>query len=327
MQANQEMNYELGQSKEAGSSQTKDIQSILEEVLATSSKITGKGELATYIPELAKANPQDLGICLKTCKDESFTAGIYNKKFTIQSIAKVAALLLALKHCGSEKVFSIVGMEPSGAPFSEFTTLGDFSNKPSNPFINSGAIAISSLLATHCGFAEFLDFLRLLCKNPNLHVDESVFESEKATSERNHSLAWELKRLRLLTCDVQPSLEFYTRLCSVAVTAEDLAEFALVLAKHGENKEEEQILKKEDVTTTLSLMLSCGLYNGSGSFIVEAGLPVKSGVGGGIIAVVPGKAGIATFGPSLDHNGNSIGGIDILKQLSHKLGWHILGKY
>lgn len=292
--------------------------------LQLSRPLLSQGRLADYIPELAKANPDLLGLTILGTDGSAYQAGDCDKPFTIQSIAKVALLLKSLQLGGFAQVFSRVGMEPSGAPFSEFTTLGDFSDKPSNPFINSGAIVLSSFLAAQINFETFLEFLCQLCDNPHLQLDSAVYNSERRTSERNHSLAWELKRLKLLTADLDLSLDFYTKLCSIEVRPRDLANFGLCLARRGQDAAGQQLLRAEDVATTLSLMYTCGLYDGSGEFAVEAGIPAKSGVGGGILAVIPGQYGIASFGPALDRNGNSIGGINALKILSHTQGWHVL---
>lgn len=294
------------------------------QALRLSRPLLSQGRLADYIPELAKANPDLLGLTILGTDGSCYQAGDSQKTFTIQSIAKVALLLKALQLGGFAQVFARVGMEPSGAPFSEFTTLGDFSDKPSNPFINSGAIVLSSFLAAQINFDNFLDFLCQLCNNPRLQVDAAVYNSERRTSERNHSLAWELKRLKLLTADLDLSLDFYTKICSIEVSSLDLAHFGLCLARRGLDAQGQQILRAEDVSTTLALMCTCGLYDGSGEFAVEAGIPAKSGVGGGILAVVPGQYGIGAFGPALDRNGNSIGSIHSLKILARTQGWHVL---
>lgn len=293
-----------------------------------------QGKVANYIPELAKADASQLGICVVNQEGQLFAAGNFTTPFTMQSVGKVFALLMAQEIFGQEHVFTKVGMEPSGAGFSELTTLGEFSDKPSNPFINAGAIVLTSMLSSQVSFDEFLAFTRKLCRNPALAINERVYASETLHSDRNHSIAWELKRLNLLSNDLAESLDFYTKLCSVELTAADLARFGQLLANHGAVVGEasgdgvaagERWLEAKHVTTALSLMFTCGLYNGTGSFAVQAGLPAKSGVGGGIVAVIPGKMGIGTFGPALDANGNSIGGMKILDFLSSKLGWHQFG--
>ncbi len=276
-----------------------------------------RGRVADYIPELAWVDGNQLGICVVDLNGDIFAVGDSDVPFTIQSVGKVCALLMALENFGPDEVFNRIGMEPSGAPFSELTTLGEFPNQPSNPFINAGAIVLTSLLATRFSFEDFLAFVRNLCGNSQLQLNEAAFASEMAHSERNHSIAWELKRLKLLESGVDQSLEFYTRLCSIEVTARDLARFGLVLADFGQN-----LVSPTHITSTLSLMFTCGLYDGTGGFAVRAGFPAKSGVGGGIVAAVPSRYGIGTFGPALDDNGNSIGGMRMLENLGRTLGWH-----
>ncbi|MDO5016400.1 MAG: glutaminase A [Eubacteriales bacterium] len=309
------------------------IQQLLEEA----APYCEQGELASYIPELTKADPQHLGIYLVTSDGKAIGFGDYQVPFTIQSISKVASLLLALRLYSPEEVFSRVGMEPSGTPFSELSGFRDLADTPANPFINSGALAVASLLANKISFEEYRAFVAALCHKPQLIITESVYRSEMAHSERNHSLAWELKRMRLLSADVEETLDFYTKACSLSVTAQDLACFAAYLAgicqaqvdnsgsSPADQSQVDLSLDPEHQKICLSLMFTCGLYDGSGRFAVKAGLPAKSGVGGGILAILPGQAGIATFGPALDHNGNSIGGIKLLELLSEQNDWHCLG--
>lgn len=308
----------------------------IQQLLDEAAPYCDEGELASYIPELTKANPQHLGLCLLTSEDEPLGFGDYQEAFTIQSISKVASLLLALRLYGSEEVFSRVGMEPSGTPFSELSGFRDLADTPANPFINSGALAVASLLADKISFEEYRAFVAALCHKPQLIIAESVYHSEMAHSERNHSLAWELKRMRLLSAGVEETLDFYTKACSLSVSAQDLAYFAAYLAgicpaqstSYGASpanmSKVDFCLDPDHRRICLSLMFTCGLYDGSGRFAVKAGLPAKSGVGGGILAVLPGQAGLATFGPALDHNGNSIGGIKLLELLAERYGWHLL---
>lgn len=298
------------------------IMRIVEEALEESKLVLDKGKLADYIPELTKANPQHLGISILTKDRKKISAGAVKETFTIQSISKVITLLFCLDFFGDEKVFSLVGREPSGTPFSEFITLSDFTDKPKNPFINSGAIALASLLASKMTFEDYLEKSNELFGQGEFKLNQAVYSSELAHSERNHSLAWELKRMKLLTAGLETSLDFYTKVCAIEASAENLVELAFCLANYGRIGEE-QIFKQRDIATTLSLMLTCGLYDGSGDFAAAVGIPAKSGVGGGILAVVPGRAGVVTFGPALDDNGNSIGGIELLRILSDQLDFHL----
>ncbi len=304
-----------------------DFQKILDGIVAETRTKLNRGKVADYIPELSKIDPNLLGISIIELGGIKYNAGDYDCYFTLQSIEKIFALIYALDLVGEADLFNLVGMEPSGAPFSELSTLGEFSEKPSNPLINAGAIVISSLLSSLISFDQFLDKVKTLCKNPAICVNESVYASEYAHSERNHSLAWELKRLKLLRGDLDESLRFYTRSCAISVTARDLAVFAAVLANGGRDLETaDRLISNQAAKIAKALMFTCGLYDGSGEFAVKVGLPAKSGVGGGIIAIAGQRLGIGAFGPALDRNGNSIGAIAILEQLSTKYGWHIFNK-
>lgn len=301
-----------------------EYQKILDQSIEHARPHLKSGKTADYIPELAKVDPELLGVTVVELGGREISSGNADFYFTLQSIEKVFALIFALDLVGEDTLFELVGMEPSGAPFSELATLGEFSEKPSNPLINAGAIAVSSLLTTLISFDDFLDKVRSLCKNPKISCNDSVYASEFAHSERNHSLAWELKRMKLLVGDLDESLRFYTRSCAINVCARDLAVFASTLASGGIDCDTgERVISKSAVRIAKSLMFTCGLYDGSGEFAVRVGLPAKSGVGGGILAVVNHRLGIGAFGPSLDRNGNSIGSILILEYLSEKFGWHI----
>ncbi|NLK02023.1 MAG: glutaminase A [Clostridiaceae bacterium] len=282
-----------------------------------------QGKVADYIPELSKVNPTLLGASVLELGGQEYSAGDAEVYFTLQSIEKVFALIFALELVGEDRLFELVGMEPSGAPFSELTTLGEFSEKPSNPLINAGAIVVSSLLSTLMSFDDFLQRVRSFCHNPQISCNEEVYRSEYAHSERNHAIAWELKRLKLLVGDLDQSLRFYTRSCAINVCARDLARFAATMANGGiDCTTGERVISTSAVRITESLMFTCGLYDGSGSFAVKVGIPAKSGVGGGIMAVVNHRLGIGAFGSALDRYGNSIGATAILEYLSSHCGWH-----
>lgn len=299
------------------------MQELLDQAVAEGRKVLKHGAVADYIPELRKADPAQLGVSLTDLSGVTYSSGDTDVPFTIQSIEKVFSLLYALETVGPDAVFSRVGMEPSGASFMELTTLSDFSDKPSNPLINAGAIVVSSLIAAETSFDAFHAYVKRLCSTDSLPVNQAVCESEWENSERNHSLAWELKRLRLLSADLETSLKFYTRSCSIEVTARKLARFAVLLANGGKNpRTGEQVVGEDAVRITVTLLFTCGLYDGAGSFAVSTGLPAKSGVGGGIMAVAHRQLGIGTFGPALNGNGNSIGSLRALEYLTDRLNWH-----
>ena len=300
-----------------------EFQALLDHSVKEARAILPQGKVADYIPELKKAKSDQLGIVLTDLDGNIFASGDTEQAFTMQSIVKVFALIYALETLGEDVVFEKVGMEPSGASFMEMTTLSDFSNKPSNPLINAGAIVISSMISQEIDFDHFLEYISGLCASDGLKINEAVFFSELHNSERNHALAWELKRLRLLTNGLDESLRFYTRGCAIEMTARELSRFAVILANGGYDPlTGEQKVDAEIVKITLTLLFTCGLYNGTGEFAVRIGLPAKSGVGGGILAAAHQRFGIGAYGPSLDIYGNSIGAIKVLSELSEKLDWH-----
>lgn len=300
-----------------------EFQALLDHSVKEARAVLPQGNVADYIPELRKANSDHLGIVLTDLEGYIYASGDSEQPFSIQSIVKVFALLYALEHVGPDIVFEKVGMEPSGASFMEMTTLSDFSNKPSNPLINAGALVVASMISQEIEFRKFLEYVSGLCASDGLKVNEAVFDSELNHSERNHALAWELKRLHLLTNTLEESLLFYTRGCAVEMTARELSRFAVVLANGGYDPlTGEQKVDAEAVKITLTLLFTCGLYNGTGEFAVRIGLPAKSGIGGGILAASHQRFGIGAYGPSLDIYGNSIGATKVLSELSAKLDWH-----
>lgn len=300
------------------------ISKILKKALSLGKKELPKGHVADYIPELAKARPDALGICVVGPDGIAYKAGDTNIPFSIQSISKVFSLCMALELHGVEKVFSRVGMEPSGEAFNSIVELDLQSGKPYNPFINSGAITIESMILDYRSFDDMLAFTRALCLDEDITLNRQVFNSEMATCDRNRAIAYLLKSKNVIHTNVDTSIELYTKICSINVSAESLANFAMVLANNGVNPlTGERLLKQSTAQTVKAIMFTCGMYDGSGTFAVEVGIPTKSGVGGGLLSVVDGKMGIGVYGPSLDENGNSIAGITALKFLSKELGLHM----
>lgn len=282
------------------------------------------GKVATYIPELAKANPNDLGVYLITLDNKEIYAGDYEKKFTMQSISKVLTLILSLMDNGESKVFEKVGMEPTGDSFNSIVDL-ELKNihKPFNPMINAGAIATTSLLkgtSNHEKIERILNLARKLSHNLDIKINHDVYLSEKLTGDRNRSIAYFMKSFNVIEGDVDEILDVYFKQCSIEVTCRDIANIGCVLANDGvSTKTGEEIVPKHVCRITKTLMSTCGLYDASGEFAVHIGIPAKSGVGGGIMAAVPKKMGIGVYGPALDEKGNSIAGIQILRELSEKL--------
>lgn len=302
-------------------------EALLKQALEFGKPYTGKGEVASYIPELSKADGRELGICVRTIGGEEYHCGYWQRRFTIQSISKVINLAMALEHYGFDAVFHKTKMEPSGASFNAMSRISDNEDIPFNPLVNSGAIAIVELLLP-LGLDHMLSSVRGLCSDKYITMDEDVFKSEWSHSARNRSLAYLLQSKGLINGNVDETLLLYTQLCSLSVTAESLSNLGQVLANGGVQPETgRRLLKEEVVRTTLTMMLTCGMYDGSGEFAVRVGLPSKSGVGGGILSVVPGGMGIGVYGPSLDSKGNSAAGQKVLEYISRTEKLHILDRY
>lgn len=300
------------------------MQKVLEEALEIGKQHIDRGACASYIPELARADKNDLGICVMTKSCDRYSAGDTKKRFTIQSISKVISLAIALEHCGYDKVFEKMNMEPSGDAFNSLLKLDMASDKPFNPMINAGALATIGYLVPELTFDDMLAYTRRVCMDPGIVMDEKVFASEMANCSRNRAIGYLLQSKGILESDVEQTLELYTKMCSLSVTAESLASFGLVLSNGGRHPETGvRLMDAEAVRIVKTIMLTCGMYDGSGEFAVRVGIPSKSGVGGGILAVVEKRMGIGIYGPSLDEKGNSIAGQNILEYLSKELNLHM----
>ena len=305
----------------------KHISEILETALEKGREIIPEGNVATYIPELGKADKNKLGICICTPDGSVYRAGDTDTRFTIQSISKVISLAVALETCGFETVFGKVGMEPSGEAFNSLVELDLNSNRPFNPMINSGALTISSLLHPEYTFKQMTEFARKLCLDPSIELDAAVFQSEMSHLSRNRAIAYLLESKGIIETGVEESLKLYTQMCSLRVSAESLANLGLVLAGDGVHpKTGEQLISPRTAEVVKTIMLTCGMYDGSGEFAVRVGIPTKSGVGGGLLSVVNNRMGIGVYGPSLDHKGNCIAGHPLLEYLSQELKLHIFSQ-
>lgn len=301
-----------------------EIQAILEKALAEGRNVLYEGRVASYIPELAKANSGNLGVCLMRKDGSTYCAGDYDIPFTMQSISKTFSLILALQTAGYDKVFSKIGMEPTGDRFDSILQLELKDWRPFNPMINAGAIVTASCIETPDPYQSFLELVRALCGNPRIGLNESVYRSEKKTGTRNRSIAYLLKSDNVLDGEPEEVLDVYFRMCSVMVTARDLAHYGMVLSNHGVDPQTgKQLVDSTIVRIVTTLMMLCGMYDESGEYAVKIGLPSKSGVGGGICAIARHGIGIGTFGPMLNKKGNSVGGERILRVLSESLGLHV----
>ncbi|SCZ77274.1 glutaminase A [Acidaminobacter hydrogenoformans] len=279
-----------------------------------------QGRVATYIPELAKVDPDGIGICVRTAEG-LYCAGDAETKFTIQSVSKPMALILALMDWGPDKIFEKVGKEPTGDPFNSMIRLETHEkHKPFNPMINAGAISIAAMIkgdSTAHKIERLLGFVRKIAHNPNIEIDQRVYLSEKETGHRNRSIAHFLRAMKNFDQDPDEVLEVYFSQCSISLNCSDLSNMAMVLALDGKcYVTGEQLFPVEYAKIAKAYMVTCGMYDGSGEFAIHVGLPAKSGVGGGIMAVSPGQMGIGVYGPALDPKGNSVVGIKMLKALS-----------
>ena len=304
------------------------LEEILDEAVENGREMTKLGRTAAYIPELGRVDKDYLGVCVCTEDGRYYASGDADVRFTIQSISKVISLAVALEKCGFEKTFDRVGMEPSGGSFDSLVRLDLASDHPSNPMINSGAIAIASHLSCEVSFERMLAFTRRLCMDDEITLNEKVYRSEMGHISRNKAIAYLLESKGILENNVEESLDFYVRMCSLGVTARSLAGFGLILASDGMDPlTKERLLHSKVVQTVKAIMLTCGMYDGSGRFAVEVGVPSKSGVGGGILSVVDKRMGIGIFGPSLDDKGNSIAGQHVLRELSARLRLHMFADH
>jgi glutaminase len=300
-----------------------EVQTVVDDVYATYLPLT-TGEVATYIPELSKANPDDFGICLVTADGRTFEAGQCDQAFSIQSISKPFTFGIALEEVGQERVLQHVGVEPSGDAFNSIELHGG-TNRPFNPMINTGAITVTALLHALHG-DNTLDWLLdrfSLAAGRSLSVDPDVYESERRTGHRNRAIAHLLLNFGLVHDEAEAALDLYFRQCAISVTCRDLANMSATLGNMGTNpltgKGAFDIYSVKDM---LSIMFTCGMYDYSGQWAYRVGVPAKSGVSGGVIAVVNRQLGIATYSPRLDSHGNSRRGIEVCVELASRLGLH-----
>jgi glutaminase len=286
---------------------------------------TDGGAVATYIPELAHADRRWFGICLATADGHIYEVGDTRQPFTIQSISKPFTYGAALAAHGRAGTLTKVGVEPSGDAFNAIS-LDPVTGRPANPMINAGAIAACGLLAgdtPEAKLAGLLETYGMFAGRP-LSIDEKVFLSERETGFRNRAIGYLLRNAGILTEDPDPILDLYFRQCSVLVDCRDLAVMAATLAAGGVNPlTGSRALDGESVESVLSMIGSCGMYDFAGEWACSVGLPAKSGVSGGILAVLPGQLGIGIFSPPLDPRGNSVRGIAVCKELSQSLGLHL----
>lgn len=297
---------------------------LLASLVKDCSHYTEQGHVATYIPQLANVDPNLLGVYVSLEDGRTYSAGNWNSIFTMQSVVKPLILLQALMDSGVDTVRSLVGVEATGKPFDAFNYSDQaLTGAHINPMINTGAIALCTLIhgdSYHSRFSRLLELARRLAENPALEVDESVYQSEKMTGNKNRALAYMLMSYGMISDPVEEILDCYFRACSICVTCRDLANIAHIFANHGRHPiTGEQMFPVEYAKYVTATMATCGMYDGSGEFALTVGFPAKSGVGGGIMGVIPKRMGIGVYAPALDKHGNSVAGVQLLAKLSQIL--------
>lgn len=293
-------------------------QKILETIESEMNYRDVEGKVASYIPELAKVDPRKFGMHIYCGDQQHFSFGDSDEKFSIQSIAKVFSLSMAMILLG-EDLWQRVDVEPSGDPFNSLTQLEYEHGVPRNPFINAGALVISDILVDQLDNPkqELLNFVRKITGQPGIDFDENIAASEKSTGYRNIALVNYMKALGNIKCEVEPIVDFYFNLCSLSMSCKELAQAFMLFANKGKIlKTGEEILTPTSVKRINALMQTCGFYDEAGEFSFEVGLPGKSGVGGGIVAIHPDQYSVAVWSPILNEKGNSELGMKALERLT-----------
>jgi len=306
------------------------MQALLDEIHAALRSRTREGRVADYIPELGRVSPDKLGLAVQTVDGQTYCAGDADEAFSVQSVSKVFTLTLALGKIG-DALWTRVGREPSGNPFNSIVQLEHEHGVPRNPFINAGAIVVAdTILSGHQpreAIGEILRFVRFLADDDSIVIDAQIARSETETGFRNAALANYMRAFGNLRHPVEQVLGVYFHHCAIAMSCRQLARSGLFLACRGKNPVAGyRVVPEERARRINALMLTCGHYDGSGDFAFRVGLPGKSGVGGGILAIAPGKASIAVWSPGLNRNGNSATGTRALESLAKRAGWSIFGQ-
>lgn len=299
-----------------------DYQKILDTIYDEMSYRDVKGKIASYIPELAKIDRKKFGMHVYCGDQQHFCFGDSKENFSIQSISKVFTLAMAMRLMG-EDLWDRVSVEPSGDPFNSLTQLEYEHGIPRNPFINAGALVISDILVDQLEDPkqELLEFVRKITGDQDIQYDEKVAASEKATGYRNVALVNYIKALGNIKCEVEPIVDFYFHQCSLAMNCKDLAKAFMIFANKGKILETgEEILKPKTVKRINALMQTCGFYDEAGEFSFQVGLPGKSGVGGGIVAIHPDNYSVAVWSPILNEKGNSELGMKALERFTTLTG-------
>ncbi|KHE68096.1 glutaminase A [Halobacillus sp. BBL2006] len=280
------------------------------------------GHVANYIPALARQNPEDLAVAIHYIDGETIEAGEVEATFTLQSISKVISLALALMDNGEEYVFDRVGMEPTGDPFHSIYRLEQRPSKPLNPMINAGALAVTNMIHGDTPdekVGRLLTFIHEMTDDHSISYDREVAESEFESAFLNRSLLFYMKQHQIVTGSVEETLDAYTKQCAIELNVCQLAKIGALFANGGRDLNSgRRIIPKHLARICKTFMVTCGMYDASGSFAIQVGIPAKSGVSGSVLASLNGFGGIAVYGPSLDEKGNSVVGLKLLELLSNR---------
>lgn len=295
-----------------------DYQDILSTIYHEVQPLLSQGKVASYIPQLSKVSPQQFGMAVYCLDGRQFSIGAAGVKFSLQSVTKLFALALAFSREG-DAIWTRVGREPSGSPFNSLVQLEYERGKPRNPFINAGALVINDILSSRFVQSDIaiLQFARLIADQLDIDFDVTVAQSERETAHRNYAIAHLMKDFGNLHNPVKTVIDSYCRQCSITMTCAELAKAGSFLAQHGTIPwSGQQILDASSAKRLNALMLTCGTYDAAGDFAYRVGLPAKSGVGGGILALVPGELAVAVWSPGLDPTGNSLAGTYALERFT-----------
>ena len=295
---------------------------LLQEILDQVRPLVRQGNVANYIPALADVAADNLAIAVCLRDGTLFQAGDAETRFSIQSISKALSLTVALTRYEDSEIWQRVGKEPSGQPFNSLVQLELEQGKPRNPFINAGALVICDLLETRLTAPRqrMLEIVRQLSQQSDINYDRYVARSEFEHSARNAAIAWLMKSFGNFDNDVSSVMQTYFHYCSLSMNCVELARTFIYLANQGKTLDGSQMITPRQARQINALMITSGMYDGAGEFAWRVGMPAKSGVGGGIIAIIPGEMSIAVWSPGLDSAGNSLAGTAVLELLTDKLG-------
>ncbi|NMP31843.1 glutaminase B [Thalassotalea sp. M1531] len=298
---------------------------LLKQIHEEASVFLGKGQVAQYIPALATVDPMQFGIAICDANGKTYSYGDAETPFSIQSISKVFSLTLAM-HMHGDEIWHRVGREPSGLPFNSLVQLEHEQGIPRNPFINAGALVISDMVESSFASPELAvrDFVRTLSGNSEIRIDRKIAESEYAHRARNAAMAYLMQSFENFNNDVEKVLMNYFSTCALKMTCVELAKSFSYLANKGVNiTNQQRILTERQTKQVNALMATSGLYDEAGRFAFEVGLPGKSGVGGGIVAIVPGVLSVCVWSPALNATGNSLVGVEAMKILTNHIDWSV----